>query len=240
MSDQQDSKEPTCSGTPSTNSAPTGTSTILSKHVPALSTAAAIGYIRVSTGKQDCSMEVPEERIKQYCQLAGLQLVELLREPAVSAAKIKLDERPVGSQIAKWIAAGVRHVVALKLDRLSRNAVDALTHVEEWQLGPTQPRISTKCYSFRHRCSASPILPFVTKTLRPVVVILISILVLRWLTRTVWPSSFTSNTVSRGYCSGSGVVGRAANSNFPEERSCASSEQSGLSWRHPGGDHRLI
>lgn len=45
-------------------------------------------------------MEVQEERIRQYCQLNGLDLVEILREPAVSAAKVKLDKRPVGSQLA--------------------------------------------------------------------------------------------------------------------------------------------
>jgi site-specific DNA recombinase len=93
-----------------------------STHVRALSTSTkCVAYIRVSTGKQDCSMEMQEERIKQY-----------FREPAVSAAKIKLDKRPEGSKIAVCIAAGARHIVSLKLDRLFRNAVDALTHVEEW------------------------------------------------------------------------------------------------------------
>ncbi len=92
----------------------------------------AVAYVRVSTGKQDLSLEAQEERIRLYCQLNGLDLVEVIRERGVTA-KIKLNKRPEGSRIAKLTAAGVCHIVALKLDRLFRNAVDALTHVEDWE-----------------------------------------------------------------------------------------------------------
>jgi DNA invertase Pin-like site-specific DNA recombinase len=64
--------------------------------------------------------------------LQGLELVEVIRERAISA-KIKLNKRPEGARIAKLTEAGVCHIVALKLDRLFRNAVDALSHVEEWE-----------------------------------------------------------------------------------------------------------
>lgn len=124
----------------STNDFPTlGQGQVLSTLEPAMSTpqrCTAVGYIRVSTGKQDCSMEVQEERIQQYCKADGLELVEILREPAVSAANVKLAKRPVGSQVATGTFLShtpARHIVALKLDRLFRNAVDALTHVEEWE-----------------------------------------------------------------------------------------------------------
>ena len=92
----------------------------------------AVAYVRVSTGKQDLSMEAQEERIRLYCQLNGLDLVEVIRERGITA-KIKLNKRPEGSRIANLTAAGVCHIVALKLDRLFRNAVDALTHVEDWE-----------------------------------------------------------------------------------------------------------
>src|SRR5215469_16351085 len=92
----------------------------------------AVAYVRVSTGKQDLSMEAQEERIRLYCQLLGLDLVEVIRERGVTA-KIKLKKRPEGSRIAQLVADGVCHIVALKLDRLFRNAVDALSHVEEWE-----------------------------------------------------------------------------------------------------------
>src|SRR6516164_856916 len=92
----------------------------------------AVGYIRVSTGKQDLSLDAQEERIKAYCQTYGMDLVEIIRERAVTG-KLKLNKRPEGAKIAKLTAAGVCHIVALKLDRLFRNAGDALSHVEAWE-----------------------------------------------------------------------------------------------------------
>lgn len=92
----------------------------------------AAAYVRVSTGKQDLSLDAQEERIRAYCQTYGLDLVEIIRERAVTG-KLKLNKRPEGSRIAKLIADGVCHIVALKLDRLFRNAGDALAHVEEWE-----------------------------------------------------------------------------------------------------------
>lgn len=91
----------------------------------------AIAYVRVSTGKQDLSMEAQEEKIRSYCKTYDLDLVDVIRERAVTA-KIKLNKRPEGSKIAKMLKEGVYHIVAVKLDRLFRNAGDALAHVEEW------------------------------------------------------------------------------------------------------------
>jgi DNA invertase Pin-like site-specific DNA recombinase len=92
----------------------------------------AVAYVRVSTGKQDLSLKAQEERVKAYCAAYGLDLVEVIREQAVTG-KLKLDKRPEGSRIAQLTADGVCHIVSLKLDRLFRNAVDALNHVEEWE-----------------------------------------------------------------------------------------------------------
>jgi len=92
----------------------------------------AVAYVRVSTGKQDLSLDAQEERIRLYCQTYGLELVEVIRERAVTG-KLKLNKRPEGKRIAELTAAGVCHIVALKLDRLFRNAVDALNHVEQWE-----------------------------------------------------------------------------------------------------------
>ena len=77
-------------------------------------------------------MDAQEERIRLYCQTYGLELVEVIRERAVTG-KLKLNKRPEGKRIAELTAAGVCHIVALKLDRLFRNAVDALNHVEQWE-----------------------------------------------------------------------------------------------------------
>lgn len=77
-------------------------------------------------------MDAQEERIRLYCQFNGLELLEIIRERSVTG-KLKLKKRPEGKRIAELTAAGVCHIVALKLDRLFRNAVDALSHVEEWE-----------------------------------------------------------------------------------------------------------
>src|ERR1035441_354224 len=92
----------------------------------------AVAYVRVSTGKQDLSLNDQEEKIRSYCQTYGLELVEVFRESAVTG-KLKLNKRPEGQRIAKLTGAGVCHIIALKLDRLFRNAGDALSHVEAWE-----------------------------------------------------------------------------------------------------------
>jgi DNA invertase Pin-like site-specific DNA recombinase len=92
----------------------------------------AIGYCRVSTDQQDCSLEIQRERIADYCRLHGLALDAVLVESDISG-KTRLSERPQGRRVASLIAAGARHVVALKLDRLFRNAADALVQCESWQ-----------------------------------------------------------------------------------------------------------
>ena len=92
----------------------------------------AIGYLRVSTDRQDESMELQERRVNAYCIAMGLDLKAVLVEPDVSG-KSKMSERPEGSKIEELIRAGASHVVALKLDRVFRNASDALVTAEEWQ-----------------------------------------------------------------------------------------------------------
>ena len=77
-------------------------------------------------------MEVQTERIKAYYTLMGLELTKLLIETDVSG-KIPIADRPQGSRIAGLVAGGASHVIALKLDRLFRNAADALIQCDEWQ-----------------------------------------------------------------------------------------------------------
>ncbi len=92
-------------------------------------------YIRVSTTEQaneGVSLDAQLERARAYCTLAGLELVAVLREEGVSASK-PLATRPIGSELTRLVAASeVSHVVALKLDRLFRDAVDALTVTKAW------------------------------------------------------------------------------------------------------------
>ncbi|MEE7442641.1 recombinase family protein [Methylobacterium oryzae] len=95
----------------------------------------AVGYVRVSTGKQaeeGVSLDAQIERIRAYCTLAGLELASILREEAVSAS-IPLQDRPAGAKLlADLKAHKAQHVVALKLDRLFRDAADALNQTRLW------------------------------------------------------------------------------------------------------------
>ena len=57
----------------------------------------AVGYVRVSTGKQDCSLEAQEERIRLYCQLNGLELVEVIRESVSDRVKTEFSGLQAGA-----------------------------------------------------------------------------------------------------------------------------------------------
>jgi len=94
-----------------------------------------IGYARVSTEEQAAegvSLEAQAERIRAYCRLNGLELTEIVTEEGVSAGK-PLAEREGGQELLRALQSdGIRHVVALKLDRLFRDAIDCLTVVRDW------------------------------------------------------------------------------------------------------------
>ena len=95
----------------------------------------AIGYTRVSTEEQaneGLSLDAQAERIRAYCKAQGLKLVELVRDEGISAAK-PLAIRPGGAQLLAAVEAGqAQAVVAVKLDRLFRDAVDCLSTVRGW------------------------------------------------------------------------------------------------------------
>ena len=95
----------------------------------------ALGYVRVSTPEQareGVSLDAQEERIHAYCRMSSLNLVNVVREDGISAAKA-LASRPGGQEIVAAVAGKrIGHVVALKLDRLFRDAVDALNQTRTW------------------------------------------------------------------------------------------------------------
>ena len=95
----------------------------------------AVCYFRVSTQEQalhGVSLNAQEERIAAYCMMQGLEVVQTFREEGVSASKA-LNTRPKGMEMLELLRkkkAG--HIVALKLDRLFRNAEDALRQTSAW------------------------------------------------------------------------------------------------------------
>jgi DNA invertase Pin-like site-specific DNA recombinase len=96
-------------------------------------------YTRVSTEEQargGVSMDDQRERALAYLRSVSLPLgndhVRLLAESGVSGS-IPIDQRPLGGELMRRVREGaVANVVAFKLDRLFRDAGDALRVTQEW------------------------------------------------------------------------------------------------------------
>ena len=96
----------------------------------------AIAYCRVSTEeqvKEGVSLDAQEARIRAYCTMAGLTLVAVIRDEGVSGADL-LATRPGGAALLRTIARReAQHVVAVRLDRVFRDAADCIATVKAWR-----------------------------------------------------------------------------------------------------------
>jgi DNA invertase Pin-like site-specific DNA recombinase len=96
----------------------------------------AVLYLRVSTQEQSMeghSLPMQEARLRSYCAMRGLTIVDMLIDAGVSGG-IALEEREGGQSMLALVKAGaVSHIVALKLDRLFRSCVDCLQTTEHWE-----------------------------------------------------------------------------------------------------------
>jgi DNA invertase Pin-like site-specific DNA recombinase len=94
-----------------------------------------VGYVRVSTdgqAEEGVSLDAQRSAIESYCSLRGLSLVDVVTDPGVSAGK-PLASRVGGRQVLQMLRdRAVGGVVAMKLDRLFRSAVDCLSTVAQW------------------------------------------------------------------------------------------------------------
>lgn len=90
-------------------------------------------YRRVSTQEQAESglgMAAQLNRATQYAQFMGLVIDEDLADNGKSGT-IHLFQRPQGEKLLRMIDKGeVEHVIAMKIDRLFRDTIDALTTVD--------------------------------------------------------------------------------------------------------------
>jgi len=94
----------------------------------------AVLYIRVSTQEQvtgGVSMDQQEARLKLYCEMQGLEIAGVIKENGVSGGK-PLETRPGGKELSELVNEEAGHIVALKLDRLFRDSIDALTMTRKW------------------------------------------------------------------------------------------------------------
>jgi putative DNA-invertase from lambdoid prophage Rac len=92
---------------------------------------AIYGYCRVSTMKQANegeSLDVQRRQIEGYAHTHVLTLAGVLVEEGVSGS-VPVEDRPVGGQLFAKLQRG-DIVIAAKLDRLFRSALDALKVVE--------------------------------------------------------------------------------------------------------------
>src|SRR5215212_8002984 len=93
---------------------------------------AIFGYARVSTARQASegeSLDVQRRMIEGYAHMHGLTLDQIVVEEGVSGS-VPLNDRPAGSaMLAKLRARDI--VIAAKLDRCFRSALDALNVVEQ-------------------------------------------------------------------------------------------------------------
>jgi putative DNA-invertase from lambdoid prophage Rac len=90
------------------------------------------GYCRVSTLRQASegeSLDVQRRQIEGYAHMHGLTLDDLIVEEGVSGS-VPVAERPKGGALFAALKKGDM-VIAPKLDRLFRSALDALTVVED-------------------------------------------------------------------------------------------------------------
>ncbi len=86
------------------------------------------GYIRVSTKTQSedgLSIDSQQRQIEGYAMMKGLSLENIFIERAVSGSK-PFNTRPEGSRLTSILRSG-DSIICSKLDRMFRNAKDALT-----------------------------------------------------------------------------------------------------------------
>lgn len=92
-------------------------------------------YCRVSSQQQSeegISLDAQADKLNAYASMAGLTIMKLIREEGVSA-KIPFAHRPGGKEVQRLVQTGaVQHLCAVKLDRMFRDTVDALTQCTAW------------------------------------------------------------------------------------------------------------
>lgn len=95
----------------------------------------AVAYVRVSTEEQAAfggSVPMQRDRLADYCRLLQLELVETIVDRGISGS-VPLGKRRGGARVLELLEQGrATHVVTLKLDRLFRDAANALQQTRLW------------------------------------------------------------------------------------------------------------
>jgi DNA invertase Pin-like site-specific DNA recombinase len=95
----------------------------------------AVAYIRVSTKEQamdGVSLAAQEQHIRAYCHVRHLEIISIVSEHSVSGS-VPLSQRRGGLKLLEYLQTNkVFHVVVIRLDRLFRDAADALMQTKQW------------------------------------------------------------------------------------------------------------
>jgi DNA invertase Pin-like site-specific DNA recombinase len=88
----------------------------------------AVGYVRVSTQEQakgGISLDMQRAKVSSYAALEEMDLIEIVADEGISGCTIRA--RPGIQQVMKMVRAKeVQAIIIYKLDRLSRNTIEAL------------------------------------------------------------------------------------------------------------------
>lgn len=96
----------------------------------------AIIYVRVSTleqAEQGLSLDAQVEQCRRYAVMRNLEVSNVISEPGISGA-VPLEKRPGGSELKQIITKKqAQAVIVVKLDRLFRDAEDALRNINDFE-----------------------------------------------------------------------------------------------------------
>jgi DNA invertase Pin-like site-specific DNA recombinase len=81
------------------------------------------GYGRVSTDKQDQSIELQRAELCRYCELKGLPPPALFIDSDTSGSIPFADREAAGALLQDCLAGNYKHLVVAKIDRLGRDAI---------------------------------------------------------------------------------------------------------------------
>lgn len=94
----------------------------------------AIGYVRVSTSEQateGISLDNQKAKIKAYCDLNDIELIEIIEDAGFSGKNLKRDG--IKELLSQVKSKSIDAVIVYKLDRLSRKVIDTLTLIETFE-----------------------------------------------------------------------------------------------------------
>jgi DNA invertase Pin-like site-specific DNA recombinase len=87
--------------------------------------AAAIGYVRTSTGRQENSLAAQRDAIDAFARRAGLRVVAVHQDAGVSGGSAVVEREGFNAAVAQLRETGAGTLIIAKRDRLARDLVQS-------------------------------------------------------------------------------------------------------------------